>query len=63
MANQDLEAWRRNSQEYQQAKYGNRLGEAIELAVEMPTLIACLGDITGKKVLDLGCGDGVLERS
>ena len=45
------------AEEYRQSKL-----LPFRLEVEQPTLLALLGDIRGRRVLDLACGDGIYSR-
>lgn len=58
MISADLEAWRRNSAVYHGQKEAKTFGLSLERTLEMPVVTSLLGEIKGKQVLDLGCGDG-----
>ena len=37
--------------------------DPIKKYAQYPSVLKCLGDLDGKSVLDIGCGDGVLSRA
>ena len=48
------------AKQYQESRHPNT---AFFLYIEEPTYFNMLGDITGKSILDLGCGEGIHARN
>lgn len=58
MQNNDLKTWDDGALEY--LEIASEEKDAYKKYVDTPQFISLLGDIKGKKILDIGCGDGTL---
>jgi SAM-dependent methyltransferase len=55
-----LEDWRQAAKEYSQEL--GETGDFLRLSTINPFILSRLGKVSGRKILDLGCGEGYLSR-